>query len=496
MSFRHKLGLVLGISVFIIVLILPIPENMNPKAMKALAVSSMMAIFWVTEAISIIATAFIPIALFPLLGILNADHIAASYGHHIVLLIIGAFFVSKAIESNNLHKRIALGTIRFIGTSRRQIILSFMIASAFLSMWTTNNSTTLMMLPIALAIIQRDSLQEKDLFGSALVLSIAYAASIGGTGTLIGTPPNLLFVSTLNSIFPNSPDFVFTDWLKIGIPFVLLFLPIAWLFIIKYFAIDGGLSDSHKVIEKEYQELGPMSIAEKRVLIICILYALGFVFRRKMDLGFISIIGWSDFLGIQQYVKDSTVAFFAALLLFAIPADSVKNNKIKKKLLNWDDAKTVPWGIAFLIAGGLAIASAFKESDLILWIGHNLNLEGISIFFVVLFVVAGMVFLTEINSNTASTAIFLPVLAGLSQAGGFHPYLLMIPATIAASCAFMLPSGTGPNAIVLSSGNISIPVMAKCGFWLNLIAIGVIVILLYFIILPLLGVGSEVPDWM
>ena len=493
---RQKIGIVLGVSVFILLMIMPLPDGMSPKAMKAVAVSSLMAIFWVTEAISIIATAFIPIVLFPLLGILNANHIAASYGHHIVLLIIGAFFVSKAIETNNLHKRIALGTIRLIGISRRQIILSFMIASAFLSMWTTNNSTTLMMLPIGLAIVQRETLSKNDAFGSALVLSIAYAASIGGTGTLIGTPPNLLFVSTMKGIFPDSPDIVFTDWLKIGLPFVVLFLPIAWVFIISYFNVDGGLSGSNEIIEKEYQELGPMSVAEKRVLIICILYALGFVFRQKMDIGFVTLMGWSDLLGVQAYAKDSTVAFFAALLLFLIPNGKIDKDGAKKKLLEWDDAKTVPWGIAMLIAGGLAIASAFKESQLIFWIGQNLNLEGISIFLVILLVVGGMVFLTEINSNTASTAIFLPVLAGVSQAGNFHPFLLMIPATIAASCAFMLPSGTGPNAIVLSSGHVSIPVMAKCGFWLNLIAIGVIVILLYFIILPFLGVGNGIPDWM
>ena len=276
------------------------------------------------------------------MGILNANHIAASYGHHIVLLIIGAFLVAKAIETNNLHKRIALGTIQLIGTSRRQIILSFMIASAFLSMWTSNNSTTLMMLPIGLAVIQRETLSKKDTFGSALVLSIAYAASIGGTGTLIGTPPNLLFVSTLKGIFPDSPDIVFTDWLKIGLPFVVLFLPIAWVFIIHYFNVDGGLSGSNEIIEKEYQELGPMSTAEKRVLIICIFYALGFVFRQKMDISFITIMGWSDYLGVQSYVKDSTVAFFAALLLFLIPNGKINKDGTRKNYWNGMTQKLFP----------------------------------------------------------------------------------------------------------------------------------------------------------
>ena len=495
---RQKIGIVLGLFVFVIMLLLPVPEGMNPQAMRAAAVAMLMAVFWVTEAIPIFATSFIPVALFPIFGVLNANHIAASYGHHIVLLILGAFFVAKAIETNNLHKRIALATIRLIGTSRKRIILSFMISTAFLSMWTSNNSTTLMMLPIGLAIIQREkALGSKDLaFGSALMLSIAYSASIGGTGTLVGTPPNLLFVSTMKEIFPDSPDIVFTDWLKIGLPFVIVFLPIAWFYIIKYFKVEGGLHGSDEIIENEYRDLGPMSVAEKRVLVICVFYALGFVFRRDMQIGELTIPGWSDILGVQAFVKDATVAFIATLLLFLLPNGSANEDSNHNKLLEWEDAKTIPWGIAMLIGGGLAIAAAFRESELIAWIGSNLDLSGVSVFLVLLLVVSGMVFLTEINSNTATTAVFLPVLAGISQAGDFHPYLLMIPATIAASCAFMLPSGTGPNASILASGQVTIPEMAKCGFGLNILAIIVIMSLLYFIIMPIFGVSGVSPIWM
>ena len=498
MSVRQKTGIILGLFVFVILLLIPVPDDINPKAMRAAAVSMLMAIFWVTEAISIFSTAFIPIALFPLMGVLNANHIAASYGHHIVLLLLGAFLVAKAIETNNLHKRIALFTILLIGTNRQHIILSFMIATAFLSMWTSNNSTTLMMLPIGLAIIQREhALGVKDAaFGSALMLSIAYSASIGGTGTLVGTPPNLLFVSTMKEIYPDSPDIVFIDWLKIGLPFVAVFLPIAWFFIIKYFKVSGPLHGSDGIIENEYHELGPMSVAEKRVLVICICYALGFVFRRDMQIGDLTIPGWSDILGVHMFVKDSTVAFFAATLMFLLPNGYSNGNVRKNKLLEWDDAKTIPWGIAMLIGGGLAIAAAFRESGLIVWIGSNLELSGISVFLILLLAVTSMVFLTEINSNTATTAVFLPVLAGVSNAGHFHPYLLMVPATIAASCAFMLPSGTGPNASILASGQVTIPEMAKCGFWLNIFAIIVIVNLLYFIIMPTFEINSTAPNWM
>tara|TARA_B100000686_G_scaffold99865_1_gene107057 strand:- start:84000 stop:85496 length:1497 start_codon:yes stop_codon:yes gene_type:complete len=498
MSIRQKSGVILGLLSFAIVLFLPVPVDMDPKALRALAVSILMAIFWVTEAISIFSTAFIPVALFPLLGVLNADHIAASYGHHIVLLILGAFLVAKAIETNNLHKRIALFTILLIGTSRKYIILSFMISTAFLSMWTSNNSTTLMMLPIGLAIIQRERyLGVKDTaFGSALMLSIAYSASIGGTGTLIGTPPNLLFVSTMEEIFPKSPNLVFIDWLKIGIPFIAVFLPIAWFFIIKYFNINGPLHGSEDIINNEYHDLGSISTAEKRVLIICIFYALGFVFRRNMHIGEYTIPGWSNILGVQMYAKDATVAFLAATLMFLIPNGLLNRNGEQKKLLDWDDAKTIPWGIAMLIGGGMAIAAAFRETGLIIWIGANLELTGVSVFFILILAVTSMVFLTEINSNTATTAVFLPVLAGISKAGNFHPYLLMIPATIAASCAFMLPSGTGPNASILASGEVTIPTMAKCGFWLNIIAIIIIIFLLYFIIMPTFGINKTVPNWI
>ena len=480
MSRKQMIGFGLGLSSFLFLISIEPPNDMNPLAMRAAAVSIMMAIFWVTEAISIFATSFLPIVLFPLLGVLDSKQIAASYGHHIVLLILGAFFVAKAIETNHLHKRIALATIKSIGTSRPKVMLSFMIATGFLSMWTSNNSTTLMMLPIGLAIISREKELGADTkrFAPALMLSIAYSASIGGTGTLVGTPPNLVFVSTAQELLPNSPDILFTDWLKIGIPFVVLFLPIAWIYIVKFFNVSGDLQGSSNVIQKEYTDLGEMSLAEKKVLIVVLLYALGFIFRDS----------WSSFLGVSGFVKDSTVAFFAAIALFSLSSGRTNKEGKVERLLEWKDAQDIPWAIGMLIGGGLAIASAFKSSGLVEWIGENLILNDIPISFIVIAVVAAMVFLTEINSNTATTAVFLPVLAGVSDAGNFHPFLLMVPATIAASCAFMLPSGTGPNASVLASGQLTIPQMARAGFGLNLIAIFFIFILFYFILFPIMNI--------
>lgn len=477
MEKRKKIGFVLGFFCFIFFMVAPAPNGMNPLGMKALAISSLMAILWVTEAISIFATSFLPIALFPLLGILDSKQLASSYGHHIVILIIGAFFVAKAIETNNLHKRIALSTIKIIGTSRTSIMLSFMIATGFLSMWTSNNSTTLMMLPIGLAIINREKKLGADVsgFAPALMLAIAYSASIGGTGTLVGTPPNLVFVSTAQELFPEFEPILFTEWLKIGIPFVCLFLPISWIYLVKFFGINGNLHGDKNIIYREYDNLGNMSPAEKKVAVIIVFYALGFIFRNW----------WSEFLGVSGFVKDSTVAVLAAIILFALPNGKINKKGKQVRLLEWEDAKTIPWGIGMLIGGGLAIASSFKSSGLIEWVGATIDLEGISIFLILVFVVTFMIFLTEVNSNTATTAIFLPVLAGISIAGDFHPYQLMIPATFAASCAFMLPSGTGPNASVLASGHLKIPQMARVGFGLNILAILLIVTLFYFFPLDL-----------
>ena len=309
---------------------------------------------------------------------------------------------------------------------------------------------------------------------------------IGGTGTLVGTPPNLLFVSTMRELFPESPDINFIDWLKIGIPFVVFFIPVAWIYLVRFFGVSGDLHGSSDIINKEYDDLGPLSEAEKKVLTIVVFYALGFVFRSW----------WSGFLGVEQFAKDSTVAFAASILLFSLSSGEKDSSGKATRLLEWEDAKEIPWGIAMMIGGGLAIASSFKSSGLISWVAGSINLEGVPTLLIIFLVVSSMVFLTEVNSNAASTAIFLPVLAGLSKAGGFHPYLLMIPATIAASCAFMLPSGTGPNASVLSSGYLTIPQMAKVGLGLNLLVIICIVVLLYFITLPLLGITSVLPVWI
>lgn len=488
-----RLGLIGGLVVLLLVLLLPMPEGMPPDAQRAAAVTLLMTIWWITEAIPIYATAFVPLALFPLLGVLDAATTAENYGHNYVLMLLGGFFIAKAIEVHGLHKRIALVIIRRLGTSRPQIILSFMIATAFLSMWIANVAVALLMLPIAVAIISKEEGARSDQqFGLALMLGIAYAASIGGTGTLIGTPPNMAFAGILTTMFPESPEISFFGWMKVGLPLVLIFLPVIWYYLMRYYRIRGHFSGSREVIDGELRALGPMEAAERRVLLIFIFTALGWVFRRDFTIDQLVIPGWSSLLGVSELVHDSTVAIVGALLLFILPAGGSR----RERLLNWKQAETVPWGVVMIVGGGYAIADGFAQTGLAEWIGNELSfISQLPVLLVLLLVVGLMVFLTEVNSNTATANIFLPVLATMAIAGNVNPLLLMVPATFACSFAFMLPSGTGTNTVIFASGRVTIPQMARCGLWLNLISVVLLTLVLYLIVIPMFGISAGLPGW-
>ncbi len=462
--------------------------------MRAAAVTLLMAIWWVTEAIPISATALIPMALFPLLGILDAASTAENYGHNYVLMLLGGFFVAKAIELQQLHRRIALWTLKVLGHSRRGIVLSFMLATALLSMWIANVAVTLLMLPIALAMVDRDeesSAGEKSAFGIALMLAIAYAASVGGTGTLIGTPPNMVLAGMVQTLYPQAPEISFLQWMALGIPLVVVLLPVVWLYLLRYFGVRGSFPGSREIVDRQLEQMGPMSTGERRVAVVFALTALGWMFRRQVDLGWFQLPGWASALGVDGYVHDSTVAMAAALSLFLIPA-----GEGSRRLLDWKSAESVPWGVVVIVGGGYAIAKGFGATGLSDWIGLQIQfLAGMPTLAVVLLVVGGTTFLTEINSNTATANIFLPVLATMSVVNGVHPYLLMIPATIACSCAFCLPSGTGTNAVVFASGRITIPEMARCGFLLNFITIALVTAIVYLVGVPVFGISAGVPVW-
>ncbi len=467
---------------------------MSIEAKRTAAVALMMATFWITEAIPIAATSLIPIAALPLFGIMKSFDVTKNYGDPMIFLFMGGFLIALAMQRWNLHRRIALNIIRVMGFARRRIILGFMCATAFLSMFISNTATTVMMLPVALSLVQTingenaglDNRKSKNSeFGLALMLGIAYSASIGGIGTLIGTTPNLVLAGSVKEFFPDLPEITFLKWMIVGLPLVIVFIPLIWFYLTFIFTSPekSKTEESSALILEEIKKMGRISANEIKILIVFVLTVILWMTRADIPLGFIIIRGWGSILGIGQYIHDSTVAIFAALILFLLPAGG------KKYILNWEWAIKLPWGILILLGGGFALAEAFQVSGLSQWIGESLHyMKGLPPLFILIIIVTIITFLTELTSNTAISLTMMPILAALSMAIGVHPFLLMVPAAMVASCAFMLPVATPPNAIVFGSGYITIPQMAKAGFMMDILGIILITIISYLIIIPYLQI--------
>lgn len=487
---NKRIGLFAGLFFMLLLLFIPTPEGLSPEAHKTAAVAILMIVWWITEAVPVYITAFVPIVLFPFFGILTSAETTQNYGHDYVLMLLGAFILAKAIEKQNLHKRLALNTINLLGTNNKSIIMAFMTTTAFLSMWITNMAVVLIMLPIASAVIERVQIEKREKFGSALLLGIAYAASIGGTGTLIGSPPNLVFAGLLNQLYPGSPEIGFLEWMQIGIPLVVISLPLVWLYLIWYFKINSRLEGGKSIISEQLELLGTITKGEKRVAFLFLLTALGWIFRKDITLGSYVLSGWGSILDISDYVHDSTVAMTAAVLTFVIGDGN------GKRLIEWNTAKNIPWGVAMFLGGGLALGLAFKTSGLASWLGNSLVIaSSLPDFLLILLITGLIIFITEVNSNTATATIFLPVLGMMAITASINPLFIMIPATFACSFAFMLPSGTGTNTVIFASERITIANMAKTGFWLNIIFVMVLPLLMYFVLLPLIGITIELPEW-
>ena len=470
---KETIGLVLGPLLFILFFFIIKPETLSIEGRAILASSIWVATWWMTEALPIAVTALLPIVIFPLSGGLSLAETSASYGHKYIFLYIGGFILAIAIERWNLHKRIALNIINIIGTDQRKIILGFMVATAFLSMWISNVATTVMMLPIGLAISIRlkdnpaTKVNEHLQFGKSLMIAIAYSASIGGISTLVGTAPNLVFAGIIEEIY--NVEISFTNWMVVGLPISVLLLLCSWYYI-TYRAFDfreKPFPGGKQLIKEQLKRLGKLSEEERKVLTIFTLTALCWICR-------------SVFL--DKYIPgldDSVIAIGACILLFIVPSSASDSGK----LLDWEEAVKIPWGVILLFGGGLAIATGFKSSGLAAWIGTQLSyLNGIDVFLILVILVAAINFLTEITSNLATTSMMLPVLAPLGLSIGIHPFILMAACTISASCAFMLPVATPPNAIVFGSGYLKIKDMARVGIWMNIIAIIIISLYAYFFI--------------
>ena len=474
----RKIGLYLGPLLFILTRFFLEAEGLSNQANAVLASTLWIAIWWITEAIPIAATSLLPIILFPLSGALPLADTTSSFGHRFVFLYLGGFILALAIQKWNLHKRIALNIIKVVGTNVQKIILGFMVATAFLSMWISNTATAVMMLPIGIAIIKqmkdlKNSPEDENLiFGKALMLSIAYSASIGGIATLIGTPPNLVFAGIIQEVY--NIEISFLKWFQFGFPISILLLAISWIYLTKvaFKFKQNEFNEGKEEINRQLEELGPISYEEKIVLSVFVVTGLAWILRTYLLNKFI------------PNLDDSIIALISGISLFLFQANNQEGKK--EKIMNWEDAVKLPWGILLLFGGGLAIAQGFQSSGLANWIAENLTqLNGFSLFIILLVLITAVNFLTEITSNLATTAMLLPILAPTAVILGVHPYILMVGATLAASCAFMLPVATPPNAVVFGSNYLKISDMVRVGILMNIISIIIIFMMVYFI-LPIL----------
>jgi len=467
---KRLIALVLGPALAAVIYFLPAPEGMKPEAWRLVAMAAWMVVWWLGEAVPIPATALLPIPLMPLLGIAKISPVAANYGHPLIFLFLGGFLLAAAMQRWGLHRRIALRIVSIVGTGPGGIIAGFMAATAFLSMWISNTATTIMMFAVGLSVVEFIGRKTDDRamvrnFGVALMLGIAYSASIGGVGTLIGTPPNALLASFLQSNYRIQVDF-FT-WMKIGVPIVVVMLPLAWLLLTRVIfpARKLAIGDAGSIIRSELSALGPMSRGERVVAIVFAAAAAGWIFRKQ-------IAGWT---GLP--VSDTIVALIAAGVLFAWPVSRSKG----QFALDWSAARNVPWGVLLLFGGGLALAGGFKTTGLAEWIGGRVSGFDVGTWMLVFLVVAAIVYLTEITSNTASTATFLPIMGAVAVGLGLDARYLTVPVALGASMAFMMPVATPPNAIVFSYEEMTLGDMVKAGFWLNIIAVLVSFGAMYFL---------------
>ena len=520
------MGLAAGAALFLFFLWFP-GLGLEPIQRRVAATAALTATLWLTVAIPVGAASLLPAALFPILGVLPAREVGPIYLRDLVLLFLGAFVVALGLERWGVHRRIALAVVDTVGTSRRRLVLGFMCASAFLSMWINNTATTLLMLPIVGAVLLRSDEEDGNEEGGAgadprfawcLLLGVAYSASVGGMGTPVGTAPNQEFLGQFSARFPEGPKLTFGDWFLAFAPLVVLFVPLAWLILTRVvyrFEEPAGKVGAREVVREERKALGRMSRPERRMALVFAATAALWVFRADVRLGDWVIPGWSRLLlgeaardpawyaAHKNDISDATVAVFMAILMFLVPSGAARSKgggermSSDRFLMDWRTASKLPWEVLLLLGGGFCLAHGFKISGLDALVGGYLAplLEGRPAWVVVGAVALLVSMLTEITSNTATTAVLLPVMASAAVAAGVDPLTVMLPATLAASAAFMMPVATPPNAVVFATRRIPVPVMAKAGLWLNLLMVGLITLVFQVWAADRLGVSRGLPDW-
>lgn len=489
-----RAGLFAGILLFAAIYGLWRPEaapDRHPLQMRAAAaLTALMAVWWMTEAAPIAITSILPLALLPTFGGVPMKTVAPNYANPQIFLFFGGFFLAIAMERTGLHRRIALAVVRLIGGGQRRLVLGFMVATAFLSCWISNTATTLLMLPIAMAVARR--FEGEPRFQTALLLSIAYASSIGGMSTLIGTPTNICLPGALSRMFPEAPEITFARWLRVGLPCAMLFLPLAWLALVR--GLSGAAAGGREEIDAERRALGPIRPAERRVLVVFLATTFLWIFLKPIEIGRFRIPGWSALSRIWQ-MEDAVVSIAMGVLLFFIPS-----GEPGRRLMEWREAEArMPWGTLLLFGGGFVIATSFEQSGLSAHIGAQAGfLRGLPAPLLIAAFVASVTLLSEVTSNTATAQVLLPVVAGIATNSlRCDPLLLMVPVTLAASSGFMLPVATPPNSIVFATGLVPVGSMIRAGFLLNLIGIVVITAVCWFLLPSAFGVdfGAGVPVW-
>ena len=473
---KYWLSLLAGIAVLLFFLLVN-PFNLDPKACKVLAIGSLMITLWITEASAMPVIALFPLLLFPLFGVATIEETAAPYASSIVFLFMGGFMLGLAIEKWNLHRRIALNIVKLTGTSGDRIVLGFILATGFLSMWLSNTATTMMMFPIAASVIHVMKENHKgagrfDYFALTLMLAIAYSSNIGGIATIIGTPPNVAFAGFIQKKYNYTLEFF--DWMLVCLPLsIILLFALYWVMVKWMYPNKIASNNSTKqLIHDEVLGLGKIGIAEKRVLIIFCMTATLWITKDLINK-----------LGIVK-LDDTMIAIFGALCLFLTP--SGEKDSDSKFVLHWRDTSKMAWGILILFGGGITLANQLEKAGLITLMGNWIaGFSGSGGFALILVIVAVSVFLSEVMSNIAQVIVFAPVIAGIADALGMNPLLLGIPMTLGASCAGMLPMGTPPNAIVFASGHITLKQMARTGLVMNIVSIILIALFSWFLILIL-----------
>jgi sodium-dependent dicarboxylate transporter 2/3/5 len=468
-----------------------VPLSAAGRATTAVAV--WMACWWLSEAIPVYATALLPLVLLPLLGAASMKAAAAPYAHELIFLFMGGFMIALAMERWGLHLRVALVTLRLVGNQPTNVVGGFMFVTAVLSMWVSNTATAIMLLPVATSVITlvarrhgaatpaeavADPASPLRNFSLCLLLGIAYAASIGGLATPIGTPPNVLLLSYVKSHLGREISFV--RWMGVALPLVVVLLPLTWLLLTRvlYRIRLGPIEGGRRLFTRALHELGPLSRGERSVLVVFLLAAASWITRPLLSN--LELAGVRPLAGLT----DAGIAMIAAMLLFVTPVERAP----RRFALDWETAIKLPWGILLLFGGGLSLAAAIQGNGVGEFLASRVaGLAGTPSVVIVLTVVTGIVFLTELTSNTATTATLIPVLAALAPGLGLEPLTLIIPAALAASCAFMLPVATPPNAIVFGSGLVRLPEMSRAGFWLNWLAIALITGLVYAVVIPTLS---------